>query len=455
MDSRLRGNDTGTIMKVVIGIGLTGLSCIRYLINRGETVAAIDSRPSPPELEKLQQEFPQVPFTTGSFDSPLLAQATELIISPGVSLKQPPIAQRIANGIPAIGDVELFARAVQKPVIAITGSNGKTTVTSLMGKMVADAGHTVEVCGNIGQPVLEAIAKPLPDFYVTELSSFQLETTVSLKPFTAVVLNVCQDHMDRYDSYEDYCQAKRRVYLNCRFPVVNADQPEIWRLLHFDHSPLSFSLQPLVEGFCLREHGGEFYLAWGKQLLLPVKAMQLSQRYEFQNALAALALGSAAGLPMASMLKTLQHFRGLPHRCQAVGEFGGIRWYNDSKGTNVGATIAAILSLGAAKTGRLFLIAGGDSKKADLSSLLTPVTRFVDQLILLGQDAPLFQNLLQDKLPITHVTSMQEAVTFAAKSAQPGDVVLLSPACASFDMFRNYAHRGEVFVQAINDYFRK
>ena len=261
--------------------------------------------------------------------------------------------------------------------------------------------------------------------------------------------------MDRYECYEDYCQAKRRVYQNCRYPVVNAEEPEIWRHLQFNHPPLLFSLQPLDQGFCLRQHDGEYYLALGRQLLLPVKEMQFSQRYEFQNALAALALGSAAGLPMDSMLNTLRRFRGLPHRCQAVGEFGGIRWYNDSKGTNVGATIAAILSLSAAKTGRLFLIAGGDSKKADLSSLFTPVTQCVDHLILLGQDAPLFQDLFQNKLPITRVTSMEEAVNFSAGSAQPGDIVLLSPACASFDMFRNYAHRGEVFVQAINDFFKK
>ncbi len=441
-------------MKVVIGIGLTGLSCLRFLIAQGEKVAAIDSRESPPDFNKFQQEFPQIPYTVGSFDSPLLNQAQELIISPGVSLQEPPIAKLIAKGIPVIGDVELFARKLKKPLIGITGSNGKTTVTSLMGKMVTDAGYTAEVCGNIGQPVLSAIEKTVPDFYVAELSSFQLETTYSLKPLTAVVLNVCPDHMDRYASYEDYRQAKRRIYQNCQYPVVNADEPEIWQDLKFSNLPITFSLQPQNEGFCLQESAGESYLALGQQLLLPVKAMQFSQQYEFQNALAALALGSAAGLPMASLLKTLQEFRGLPHRCQAIGEFGGIRWYNDSKGTNVGATIAALLSLGRAKSGRLFLIAGGDSKKADLSSLLTPMTRYVDQLILMGQDAPLFQKLLADKLPIKQVVSMEEAVFFAARSARPGDIVLLSPACASLDMFRNYAHRGEVFVQAVIDYFK-
>lgn len=441
-------------MKMVVGIGLTGLSCIRYLVARGEKVAAIDSRIAPPDLDQLKREFPEVPFTVGSFESPLWSEAAELVVSPGVSLQEPAIARCIRAGVPAIGDVELFARAVKKPVIAITGSNGKTTVTSLVGKMVADAGFAVEVCGNIGQPVLTAITKPLPDFYVTELSSFQLETTYSLKPLTAVVLNVCQDHMDRYDSYEDYYQAKRRVYHGCQYPIVNADEPEIWRDIPLSEPPLAFSLRPLDSGFCLREHHGEYFLALGEKLLLHVKEMQFTQQYEFQNALAALALGTAAGLPMNPMLETLRRFSGLPHRCQAVGEFGGIRWYNDSKGTNVGATIAALLSLGASKSGRLFLIAGGDAKKADLSSLLEPVTRFADQLILLGKDAPQLQSLFADKLPIVRVASMQEAVNFAAHSASAGDIVLLSPACASMDMFRNYAHRGEVFVQAIRDYFR-
>lgn len=442
-------------MKLVVGIGLTGLSCVRALVAQGESVGIIDSRAAPPELDALRREFPQVPYTTGSFDSPLLAKANELIVSPGVSLHEPPLAKLIAKGVPAIGDVELFARGVKKPVIAITGSNGKTTVTSLVGKMVANAGYAVEVCGNIGQPVLTALSKPLPDFYVTELSSYQLETTDSLRPLAAVVLNVCQDHMDRYDSYEDYCQAKRRVYQHCQYPIVNADEPEIWRHLQFTHSPVLFSLQPLTEGFCLREHQGEDYLAQGEELLLPVKSLLMQHRYEYQNALAALALGTVAGLPLTSMLHTLREFRGLPHRCQAVGEFGGIRWYNDSKGTNVGATIAALLSLATAKTGRLWLIAGGDSKKADLSALLEPVIQTTDELILLGQDAPLFQTLFAGKLPITRVVSMEEAVIHAARLAEPGDIVLLSPACASLDMFRNYAHRGEVFVQAIQSYFER
>jgi UDP-N-acetylmuramoylalanine--D-glutamate ligase len=440
-------------MKVVVGLGLTGLSCVRYLMGQGHSVAVVDSRANPPELAALQTEFPNIPVFCGSFAAPFLSQAAELIVSPGVSLKEPPIAEQIAKGVPAIGDVELFARMVQKPVVAITGSNGKTTVTSLMGKMVADAGHSVIVCGNIGDPVLSTLSRPLPDYYVVEVSSFQLETTTSLKPATAVILNLCPDHMDRYETYEDYSQAKQRIYKNCFRPVVNLDEPELWRHLSLQQN-IGFSLKALTSNrdFCLQWINDEQFLAKGEESLLNVKQLKLKQRCDFQNALAALALGTAIDLPLESMLQTLQNFQGLPHRCQWVGEYNGVAWYDDSKGTNAGATIAALLSLGAGKTGRLWLIAGGDSKQADLSSLVDPVQRYVDEVILLGKDAPIIESLLQNKVPTHRVSSMIEAVDFAADLAKPGDIVLLSPACASLDMFRNYAHRGEVFVKAIQDY---
>ncbi len=298
-----------------------------------------------------------------------------------------------------------------------------------------------------------AIEEPLPDFYIMELSSFQLETTYSLRPQAAVVLNLSPDHMDRYAQYEDYCQAKRQIYLNCSHAVVNADEPEIWQHLRFSHPPLQFCLSPIMEGFCIRRQGSESYLAWGERLLMPVSELVLQQRHDYQNALAALALGNAIGLSIDSMLETLRRFKGLPHRCQWVGDYGGIRWYNDSKGTNVGATIAALMSLGGQKKGRLLLIAGGDSKRADLSALLEPIVQYVDQVILMGKDAPLFHDLLQSKVPLSFVNSMKEAVVYAAQWGQPGDLVLLSPACASLDMFRNYAHRGEQFVQSIQEYF--
>ncbi len=440
-------------MKVIIGLGLTGLSCLRYCVELGYKVAVVDSRLEPPESAALQKEFPYVPVTFGTFDSPYLKEADELIVSPGVSLKEPPIAAQLALSKSAVGDIELFARVVKKPIVAITGSNGKTTVTSLVGKMVADAGHSVVVCGNIGDPVLSTLNRPSPDYYVLEISSFQLETTESLKPSTAVVLNLCPDHMDRYETYEDYAKAKQRIYKNCLRPVVNLDEPELWRHLNLNN-PLGFSLQAQgPNDFCLRKINDEIFLAIGEQPLMNVKKLKLKQTYDFQNALAALALGKAIQLPIESMLHTLENFQGLPHRCQWVGEYNGVHWYDDSKGTNAGATIAALLSLGAAKTGRLWLIAGGDSKKADLSSLMGPVHQYVDQLILLGKDATILEKLLGDKVPTQNVSSMEEAVNWAAERAKPGDIVLLSPACASLDMFRNYAHRGEVFVKALHNFY--
>ncbi len=442
-------------MKTIIGLGLTGFSCVRYLSAQGHKVAVVDSRAEPPELAAFQQEFPHIPITCGTFDSLYLQQADELIVSPGVSLKEPPIAAAIAKGVPAIGDIEIFARTVKKPIVAITGSNGKTTVTSLVGKMVADAGHSVMVCGNIGEPVLSTLSRPSPDYYVVELSSFQLETTESLKPATAIILNLCPDHMDRYETYEDYAKAKQRVYKNCPRPVVNLDEPELWDQLNFS-SPLGFSLSPQdsINHFCLRKINNEIYLAQGEQKVMNVKQLKLKQTYDYQNALAALALGYAIDLPLNSMVETLEKFQGLPHRCQWVGEYNGIHWYDDSKGTNAGATIAALLSLGVAKKGRLWLIAGGDSKRADLSSLVMPVQKYVDQLILLGKDAPILEVLLKDQVTTHRVSSMEDAVNLAGQSAEPGDIVLLSPACASLDMFRNYAHRGEVFVRAIENFYK-
>lgn len=445
-------------LKVVVGLGNTGLACVRYLKKQGFQVAVTDSRMEPPGLESLQKEFPDVKLALGEFSPSLISQAQELIVSPGVSLKEPVFVNPIKKGIPIIGDIELFVRAAKAPIIAITGSNGKTTVTTLMGLMVQEAGFKAEVCGNIGTPVLDVLSKPQPDFYVIELSSFQLETTYSLTAATAVVLNVTPDHMDRYRDFEEYMNAKRKIYQGCHNPVLNLDEPEIWQNLsnypgHIPTGRRYFTLnEPKSQEFGLHHKNGQYYLARGKEVFLPVSELKLKGRHHQQNALACLALGSAVNLPMSAMLNVLQHFPGLPHRCQWVSNKKGIQWYNDSKGTNVGATKAAILTIGIEKKQQnLILIAGGLSKKADLSALAKPVAEYVSQVILLGQDAKLFADILQGIVPITHVNSMQEAVIAASKLAQTNDIVLLSPACASFDMFNNYEHRGQVFVQCIED----
>jgi len=436
---------------VVIGLGPTGLACVRHLIKRGIPVAVTDSRKKPPCLDTLKKAYPDIDVMLGKLSKDLINRAEQLVVSPGVSCKERLIAAKIAKGVPAIGDVELFARENNVPVLAITGSNGKTTVTTVLGQMIEKAGYKVEVGGNIGQQVLGLLDKPKPDFYVMELSSFQLETTQSLKPKAAVVLNVTPDHMDRYDSFEEYLKAKQNIYQGCEHAIVNADEPKIWKDLNFASEPIAFTLQVSKNNeFGLRQKGNETYLSRGEKQLLPIKKLALQGQHHYQNALAALAMGSVIDLPIKAMLTVLREFTGIPHRCQYVAEKNGVHWINDSKGTNAGASVAAIQSLGLAQGGKLFLIAGGDAKQADLSSLREPVSKFVEQVYLFGQDADAIQKAL-DGVAICHrVASLKEAVTEAAKHAEPGDTVLLSPACASFDMFDNYEHRGRVFMELVS-----
>ncbi len=410
-----------------------------------------DSRAQPPGLAELQKEFPEVELVLGAFSEPLLSQAEEIILSPGVALQEPLIQAAVKKGIPVVGDIELFAREAKAPIIGITGSNGKTTVTTLVGKMVEAAGLRVEVCGDIGIPVLDILNRPVPDFYVMELSSFQLETTHSLKAYAAVILNISSpDHMDRYATVEDYTNAKRIIYQNCQYAVLNKDEPDIWQMTKANAKRSYFTLKhPAAEEFGLKTEAGKIYLAYGDHLLIDTQELKLKGLHHYQNALASLALGHAMQLPFAPLIGILKNFSGLDHRCQLIGQQKGIYWYNDSKGTNVGATITAIVSMGMENKGRLILIAGGDSKKADLWPLQKPIEQYVAHVILLGQDAALIENVIKGVVPFTRVDTLEAAVSTAASLAKDGDSVLLSPACASWDMFKNYEHRGQVFVQAV------
>lgn len=434
---------------VVIGLGSTGLSCVRYLKAKGFPVAVTDSRENPPGLVELQNAFPDVPVSVGAFSSVLIDAAEQLIVSPGVSCREPQIEAQIRKGVPVLGDIELFARDNDKPVLAITGSNGKTTVTTLLGRMVEASGYKASVCGNIGRPALDALLDEQPDFYVMELSSFQLETTFSLKTNAAVILNVTPDHMDRYDHFSDYLAAKQRIYQHCQCPIINLDEPMIWQNLSSSNS-IGFTLQVPEQGqFGLRENRGQYYLAEGELLLAPLNQLILQGRHHYQNALAALAMGFAIGLPTEAMLSVLKTFRGIAHRCEYVAEKRGVHWINDSKGTNVGATVAAIQTLSQQQKGRLFLIAGGDAKKADLSDLRAPIQQAVEKVMLFGQDADAIAAVIEGVTPYEKVRSLEDAVRQAAELARPGDTVLLSPACASFDMFKNYEHRGQTFIDLV------
>jgi UDP-N-acetylmuramoylalanine--D-glutamate ligase len=439
---------------LVVGVGQTGLSVARHLQACGVAFAVVDSRSNPPGKDELLAEFPQAPYAFGAFADAqeLFAAAQTLVVSPGIAVATPEIHAAAERGAEIIGDIELFVREAQAPVIAITGSNGKSSVTTLVDLMAQKAGMKSYAGGNLGYAALDLLQQPVPDLYVMELSSFQLETTQSLRAVSAVVLNVSEDHMDRYASYADYAAAKQVVYHNCGCAVVNRDDPLVMAMVS-GSSPdkgrlggVSFGLNVPAEGqYGIREHDGKRWLAKGETLLLATDAMKLPGEHNYANALASLALGEAAGIPLEGMLAALREFTGLSHRTQWVRERNGVNWYNDSKGTNVGATLAALAGL----PGKTVLIAGGQGKGADFAPLKPVAAEKARALVLIGEDRNQIAAVVEGYAPYVFAADMQEAVQVAADLAQAGDNVLLSPACASFDMFKGYAHRGDVFSKAV------
>lgn len=433
-------------MIVVLGLGVTGLSCIRYLQARGESAIVIDSREQPPLLSECQKEFPDIKIILGRLPAEIMLAAKEIIVSPGLSLQTPVLQQAIAKGIPCIGDVELFVREARAPIIAITGSNGKTTLTTLAGQMLQDAGCKALVCGNIGLPVLDVLSQPVPDYYVMELSSFQLEATYSLQAKVAIVLNVSPDHMDRYNSVDDYCAAKQRIYQDCEVAILNQDEPEIWRTLKLPAQRYTFSVLGDAD-FMLKDNA----VYAQQQCWLNISMLPNQGRHHCQNILAALAIGFALGLDREVMLKTVQNFSGLAHRCQKIASSKGVDWFNDSKATNVGATVAALNSLKPLYSD-IILIAGGDAKGADLSALKPAVMHNVSHLLIIGAATAELVELFEGVVSYQRVTSLAEAVQKAAVQAVPNTAVLLSPACASWDMFQNYEQRGNTFIDAVKEF---
>ncbi|MFV1972356.1 MAG: UDP-N-acetylmuramoyl-L-alanine--D-glutamate ligase [Thiohalobacterales bacterium] len=434
---------------LVVGLGKTGLSVARYLSGRGLPVAIVDSRAEPPGLEELRTDLPaDVALFLGGFEAAAFERAEQIIISPGVSLITPQIAAARERGVSVIGDIELFAQAAAAPVVAITGSNGKSTVTTLLNAMAQRAGLQVRTGGNIGTPALDLITESEPDLYVLELSSFQLEVTHSLQPAAAVVLNISADHMDRYPDIDAYAAAKQGVYHDAALQVVNADDPVAARLADPARPQVRYTQQvPAAGEYGLCASDGRSWLAGGDELIMPVADIGMSGTHNTANALAALALGAALGLPRDAMVGALREFHGLPHRMQQITERRGVTWYNDSKGTNVGATLAAIDGI----AGKVVLIAGGDAKGADLSPLASALQRNGRAAVLLGAAAAELQTLLAGILPVALADDMPQAVELAAGMAHTGDAVLLSPACASTDMFRDFRERGDAFVAALRE----
>ncbi len=436
---------------VVLGLGLTGLTLARHLARHGARVRVADTRAEPPNAAALSAALPQVPLETGPFSASTFAGADLIAISPGVAKDQPAIAEAVAHGAELAGDIELFARALPptQKVLAITGTNGKTTVTALTGALVQAAGLSTVVAGNIGDPVLDALERhengaPWPSVYVLELSSYQLETTSSLKPVAAAVLNVTANHMDRYAGIADYAAAKARIFAHASVQILNRDDP-IVRLMRLPGRTVqTFGAGvPLSEeewGVVVRD--GEPWLARGGELLLPSSRLALVGRHNVQNALAALALAAALAKLERPVFEALARFRGLPHRMQPVHEARGVLFIDDSKGTTVAATKVALEGV----VRPVILIAGGDGKGQSFAALKPAVERACKAVLLIGRDAPaLARGLAGTGVPVESVGTLDAAVARAVALARSGDVVLLSPACASLDQFRDYAERGERF----------
>jgi UDP-N-acetylmuramoylalanine--D-glutamate ligase len=479
----MSGASAKSTSAVIVGLGRTGLSCARFLHARGWRLAVTDTRHTPPEMTRLRELDARIPVSVGGLDVGLLDGADFVVASPGVSLAEPFFVEVRRRGIEIVGDIELFARSADAPVVGITGTNGKSTVTTLVGRMAERAGLRVRVGGNLGEPALDLLSprSDLPgralggggtsavrasgalqtQLYVLELSSFQLEATSSLALKAAAVLNVTPDHLDRYASVEEYAAAKARIFEHCETAVINLDDPLVVGMPRPGQKTVGFSLRASVDadfscqvadaGLRRASHpammDGEWWLVRRGEPLLPLSGMKIKGLHNAANALAALALGEAAGLAMSAMLEELTSFPGLPHRSQWVADIGGVTYINDSKGTNVGATMAAVSGM----QGPLVMIAGGDGKNQDFSELAPAFQGKVRHTVLIGRDAAAIASALKSVCSLETCTSLEEAVRAAAKAARPGDTVLLSPACASLDMFRDYTHRGAVFTQSVKE----
>ncbi|CAN8142225.1 UDP-N-acetylmuramoyl-L-alanine--D-glutamate ligase [uncultured Thiomicrorhabdus sp.] len=439
-------------MVLVAGLGITGQSVLRFLQAQQESCFAFDTR-SDFDCNTLQSQFPQVSFATGEIPKPWLKQITTLVLSPGIDQREAWVQDLHKQGVEVIGDIELFARAVGVPVVAITGSNGKSTVTTLIGEALKTAGYEVAIAGNIGLPALDALLDEKEyEVFVLELSSFQLETTYSLHSISATVLNISEDHMDRYDDLAAYTQAKCKVFDDTELAVLPTDLPipgiVANRQIHFGIEP------PQSESdYGLMEREGQVYLAKGSDPLVNCGQMMLQGAHHQLNALAMMALCEPFEISKQVFSQVLTNFAGLPHRTQLVTEVNGVQWINDSKGTNVGATLTALQTFGPQIDGKVVLLAGGVSKDADFSPLLPSVQAFCSATILFGRDRDMLAKALGDSTKVCLVETLAEAVALAASMVNRGDSVLFSPACASFDQFKNYEERGEVFKEIVQQQF--
>ena len=433
--------------RVIFGLGVTGQSVARWWRQQGVAFAAVDTRAESADDPSVVADIDPNNSAFGDVDAAFVDDCTEMIVSPGVALDHPLVERARGQGCRVRGDIDLFIEAAQAPVVGITGSNGKSTVTSILGAMIAACGVKVSVGGNLGRPALDLLADK-PELYVLELSSFQLERSETLGLALATVLNISADHLDRYASLTDYHRAKHAIYKQVGHVVANRDDPLTIPLVP-EETPVTWwrSGEPDLNEFGLVESDGATWLCRGPEGLVCSEELQLAGRHNHLNVLAALALGSALKMPLEGLIEGAKHYRGLPHRCQLISQVNGVRFIDDSKGTNIGATAAALEGLAGA--GQIWLIIGGQGKGQDFSLLKPVLARINVRLLVMGEATEQIGADLGPDTSIDVMSSLEEAVNLSAASAQPGDIVLLSPACASFDMFASYVERGERFQAAV------
>ena len=433
---------------IIVGLGETGLSVAAYLDARNISFAVMDTRSEPPLLNTFKQKYPNISIDLGEIALNKLHNAKQIILSPGIDIKSEIIQTAINAGANCYGDIEIFARATQVPIVAITGSNGKSTVTSLVAEMAKTSGLRAYPGGNLGPPALDLLNSNNAELFVLELSSFQLESTKSLTPKVAAVLNISADHLDRHGDVQSYANIKAAVFNQAKNSVINRDDVFVTSM-NTSGAVSSFGLgSPTNEDFGLIHGSGDVFLAKGKNCLLSTNEISMPGESGILNSLAALAIGDALGLPLKKMLIALTTFKGLPHRFSLVGTSNGVSWFNDSKGTNIGAAISSLRGL----QDNVVLIAGGVFKGGDLSLLRDAVAKHAKHVILFGHDASMLDQALNGATSIHHVKTMHEAVRTAHDLVNAGDNVLLSPACASFDMYENYIERGEDFESCVKEF---
>jgi len=453
---KVAATESDEAISVIVGLGITGLSCAKYFASEGKKFKVVDTRKNPPGLKELIQQLPEAECELGEFSMATFLAAGELVVSPGVSIKTKEIVAARNVQVPVIGDIDIFSKQIDAPIVGVTGSNGKSTVVAVLAEILRKAGKNFGLGGNLDganfKPALDLLREEKKELYILELSSFQLETTERLGAEVAVILNLSEDHMDRYESMQEYHQAKQKIFNGCRQVVINRDDDYSYPIAELDIPVWDFGFsRPGAMGLGLLEEDGDQYLAFQFEKIVSVSDLQVFGQHNISNLLAATALAGALGIDIEPIRSAIKEFSGLPHRCQWVGNVSGVEFYNDSKGTNVGATMAAVEGLGQRIDGHILLIAGGVAKGADFRSLVPVINRWGKEVILIGQDAVEMASNFDADIQTYFANDMQDAVSVALDHAAPGDAVLLSPACASFDMYENFQHRGQSFIRSVEN----